>query len=164
MNIIKSYTYNGKTYDFVSNRKARIEIENLQTNFLSTNKEAREKLQQLDKLQSKVANAKDKEEKEKYQQELMSLQYDLIPYINEVNIPDEQICYIILKNYKPYREEMTPALWEEILDDMDEKLGSIGMREFFADITNEVFIELAKVQQITEQKMVARNELLKVTK
>ena len=109
MNIIKSYTYNGKTYDFVSNRKARIEIENLQTNFLSTNKEAREKLQQLDKLQSKVANAKDKEEKEKYQQELMSLQYDLIPYINEVNIPDEQICYIILKNYKPYREEMTPA-------------------------------------------------------
>lgn len=135
---IKFCDAGGSEFEFRLSNKARIEIEKKDTEFL--------KIPEIAEVVSKM-----KSENEEEMREFMPA---LIPHLDELQNDDVfDIGYILLKNDRRYRNDMTEDKWNEIIDVTSEKYGYEETFNAMTDIVSDVFTKVARMQEYKESKV-----------
>lgn len=177
MNSFALYTtnYNGREYDFVPTRNARIAIEDLSLNAFDgiSNPEIFGAMMGQGNIDKDLRTAKEllQKAKDEENQELIDHYTEIVkelenkvngifskilPSIKEMTIAQRksedqyEIAKILLLNYKG-NGEMSASLADEILEDMEMQLGSEAYEEKLLEITDMVFTQIKKIQDHKEK-------------
>lgn len=148
------YEYNGTTYEFKLSWRAKVEIEKMQ--------KARQRAMLKNPAIKNVLKEKNllnavEGEESNYADLITQLEGD---QLNElISLMDGQeefepldIAYIVLKNTTMHRN-ISREDFEKIIDDMDDKNGTMAVFEFLTDVQEMVFTQLAQMTKIQESKM-----------
>ena len=128
----------GSEFEFRLSNKARIEIEKKDTEFL--------KIPEIAEVVSKL--------KSNDEDEMREFMPALIPHLDELQNDDVfDIGYILLKNGRRYRNDMTEDKWNEIIDVTSEKFGYEETFNAMTDIVSDVFTKVARMQEYKENKV-----------
>ena len=128
----------GSEFEFRLSNKARIEIEKKDTEFL--------KIPEIAEVVSKL--------KSNDEDEMREFIPALIPHLDELQNDDVfDIGYILLKNDRRYRNDMTEDKWNEIIDVTSEKFGYEETFNAMTDIVSDVFTKVARMQEYKENKL-----------
>lgn len=128
----------GSEFEFRLSNKARIEIEKKDTEFL--------KIPEIAEVVSKL--------KSNDEDEMREFIPALIPHLDELQNDDVfDIGYILLKNDRRYRNDMTEDKWNEIIDVTSEKFGYEETFNAMTDIVSDVFTKVARMQEHKENKV-----------
>lgn len=128
----------GSEFEFRLSNKARIEIEKKDTEFL--------KIPEIAEVVSKL--------KSNDEDEMREFIPALIPHLDELQNDDVfDIGYILLKNDRRYRNDMTEDKWNEIIDVTSEKFGYEETFNAMTDIVSDVFTKVARMQEYKENKV-----------
>jgi len=128
----------GSEFEFRLSNKARIEIEKKDTEFL--------KIPEIAEVVSKL--------KSNDEDEMREFMPALIPHLDELQNDDVfDIGYILLKNDRRYRNDMTEDKWNEIIDVTSEKFGYEETFNAMTDIVSDVFTKVARMQEYKENKV-----------
>lgn len=177
MNSFALYTtkYDGKDYDFVPTRNARIEIENLELNALDGisnpeilgvmmgNGNIEKDLNEAKELLQKAQDECNQELIERYKKEVDNATRKvndffakMLPSAKEITKAQRkssdtyEIAKLLLLNYKG-NGEMNEKLADEILENMETQLGSDAYEEKLLEITDNVFTQIQKIQDHKEE-------------
>ena len=128
----------GSEFEFRLSNKARIEIEKKDTEFL--------KIPEIAEVVSKL--------KSNDEDEMREFIPALSPHLDELQNDDVfDIGYILLKNDRRYRNDMTEDKWNEIIDVTSEKFGYEETFNAMTDIVSDVFTKVARMQEYKENKV-----------
>lgn len=155
-NKIFSYNYKNTIYNYKLTLASKAELERIQRKSASSLKnvseEQKKALSEYLKVQRKFQSiSKDKkateEQKMLAQEELDNAQANLIPFIDNVEETNSveslsEIMFVILKNHKDYKGIMTRNLSDEIIEDMEETMGTEKTWEFMVGVRDMVFTQM----------------------
>lgn len=140
----KSYEYNGKRYDFILSMRAKIEIEKAQKAKLKNPAVARLAMGAKDGIDSLS------------DEQLV----EILPHMDELeDLSPLDIGFIVLSTYPIYRDEVTREFFDGLVDDMDVKLGVEAAYAFFVEVQQQVFTQLAAMQENQASKTESRENL-----
>lgn len=153
-NEIKKYFYNKKDYEYRLSRGAKVELESEQSKQIS-------KLEDVDpSLANALVNGLNEEKLAKMTEEEQAVMLlKLAPMtskIEELNggVDVYDVGFILLKNNLKYKDEMNRDFFDEMVFDMEEKMGFVETFKFFEEIRDNVFTILEGLQkkEVQEKK------------
>lgn len=153
-NEIKKYFYNKKDYEYRLSRGAKVELESEQSKQMS-------KLEDVDpSLANALVNGLNEEKLAKMTEEEQAVMLlKLAPMtskIEELNggVDVYDVGFILLKNNLKYKDEMNRDFFDEMVFDMEEKMGFVETFKFFEEIRDNVFTILEGLQkkEVQEKK------------
>lgn len=153
-NEIKKYFYNKKDYEYRLSRGAKVELESEQSKQMS-------KLKDVDpSLANALVNGLNEEKLAKMTEEEQAVMLlKLAPMtskIEELNggVDVYDVGFILLKNNLKYKDEMNRDFFDEMVFDMEEKMGFVETFKFFEEIRDNVFTILEGLQkkEVQEKK------------
>lgn len=161
---IKKYEYNGKVYEYKLTLSAKVELEQRELNkskkiFQGKTKDESKSLSNIMKKYRDLEKArKEKNEKlvEEIQQELTTEAIPLLDVVGDLKGNEtedlKEVMYILLKNHKNYKGEMTKELSDEIIEDMEDKVGIKETWQFMLDVKDIVFQQIEDLNKALEKK------------
>lgn len=151
---MKSYEFKGKTYVFRLSRKARVEIEELQSKQF-------EVIKKLDPKLLSVFFSNRNLLEEMNEEEMTEKLGELLPYLDVIKqfrseIDVYEVGFILLKNNLNYTD-VNRSMFDEMVFDMEEKLGYEETEDFFVEISDKVFTIIAAQNEKKQKKAEFQN-------
>lgn len=151
---MKSYEFKGKTYVFRLSRKARVEIEELQSKQF-------EVIKKLDPKLLSVFFSNRNLLEEMNEEEMTEKLGELLPYLDVIKqfrseIDVYEVGFILLKNNLNYTD-VNRSMFDEMVFDMEEKLGYEETEDFFVEISDKVFTIITAQNEKKQKKAEFQN-------